>query len=92
MGLTISETLNWSHHIEKVCTRSNKKINLLLELSQKIPRRTEEKIFRSLKLPVLEYGNILYDSAPLKYLNNLDKVQRRAALVCNRAYIKEQNH
>ena len=53
--------------------------------------RAKEQIFESFMLPVLEYGNIVYDSALLKYLTNLDKVQKRKARACTRAYKRTES-
>ena len=36
--------------------------------------------------PIIEYGDVIYDAAPFSTVSILDKVQRRAALICTGAY------
>jgi hypothetical protein len=43
LGLTLSDDLTWDKHIDRVCTSSQKSVNLLKRLYKQIPRETKIK-------------------------------------------------
>ena len=55
-------------------------LNPLTALKHRLSSRHLELMYMSFILPVIEYGSILYDSAPLYATDQLDKLHYRAAL------------
>ncbi len=51
-----------------------------------ITREARILLYKALVLPVLEYGNILYDNCALYLKQRLESVQRQAAIVCTCAF------
>jgi hypothetical protein len=86
LGVEIENNFIWSTHITKVAAKGSKCVGLMRRVSRDLPRVSLESIYLSMVRPILEYGGVLYDGCPDKYLKKLDKVQREAALVCTGAY------
>jgi hypothetical protein len=86
LGVTITDKLTWTSHIQRICEKGQLRLNILKSLGAKLPRATKIQIFKTFIRPVLEYGNVLYANAPFRDLQLLDAIQRGAALACTRAY------
>jgi hypothetical protein len=54
--------------------------------SRELPRECLENLYLTMVRPIIEYGGVLFDGSPAKYLSKLDGVQREAALVCTGGY------
>ena len=86
LGLSISNNVSWKDHINKIVNKANKRLNVISRYKNYLPRFTLERLYTTMIRPVLEYGNVLYDNAPKNLLRLVDQVQRRAGLICTRAY------
>ena len=82
LGLVFNSSFTWNDHIEHLCQKTGKLINMMKYLKYILPREALEKIYISRTRSMIEYGNVLYDNCP-KYLSNrLKSVQLNAARVC----------
>jgi hypothetical protein len=61
-------------------------MSILCRLKFIVPRKVLEYLYITTVRPVLEYGNIIYDNCSLQDSNLLDQIQRKAALICTKAY------
>ena len=86
LGLTFNDSLTWSNHIDNLVNKAAKCVGLLRRICYEGPRECLETLYKSMILPILEYGDIIFDGNPDTYTNRLENVQRRAALTCTRAY------
>jgi hypothetical protein len=91
IGLTINQTLTWSDHISQVVHKASKCIGLLQRISRDVPRQCLETLYKSMILPIMEYGDIIYDGSADLHLKRLEGIQRKAALSCTGAY-RHTNH
>ena len=91
LGLTFNQSLTWSDHIGNLVTKAACCVGLLRRISRKIPRQCLEILYKSMVLPIMEYGDVIYDGSADSHLDRLEKVQRQAALCCTGAY-KHTNH
>jgi hypothetical protein len=86
LGLTFNDSLTWSNHIDNLTTKASKCVGLLRRICYEVPRSCLETLYKSMILPILEYGDIIFDGSPDLLMERLEKVQRKAALTCTRAY------
>ena len=86
LGLTLTEKLTWTSHIQRLYDKSLLRLNILKSLCAKLPRSTKVNLYKTFIRPVLEHCNLLYVNATFQDLKLLDKIQRTSAVVCTRAY------
>jgi hypothetical protein len=75
LGIILSQDLKWKHHIAYIIEANSFKLNLMKKLKWRLDRNSLETIFRSFIRPSLEYGNVLYNSAPKTTLDKLSKFE-----------------
>jgi hypothetical protein len=80
LGLTLSTDLSWNTHINEIVNKANKRLGIMRTLKYKLDRLSLEKIHLGFIRPILEYGDVVWDS-PLEILNQLDMVQKNAARI-----------
>ena len=86
LGLELSNDLSWDQHIEQIAKKTNKFIGQLWTLNRHLPRRALEDMYLTFMRPIIEYGCTIYDNCSVGQTNRLERIQRRAALACTRAY------
>jgi len=86
LGITLNSRLTWHSQVNKVTTKAFRVVNMLKRIRHLVPRSTMECAYRTLVLPIIEYGNVVYDNLTIDLSNKLEKVQRAAALMCTGAY------
>ncbi len=74
-------------HIDAAIAKANKRLNGIRRIRFLITREARIILYKSLILPVLEYGNILYDNCTLYLKQRLENIQRQAALICTGAFV-----
>ena len=80
LGLILSQDLTWNTHIAEITDKANRRLGILRSLKYKLDRLSLEKIYLAYIRPLLEYGDVIWDS-PLEVLHPLESVQRNAARV-----------
>ena len=83
--MTFTKTLSWQKHILNICTKANKLITILLELSKTIPKIVLLRLYSTYFRFPLEYVSVVYDNCSIHDKNLLEKTLMRAAkviLVC----------
>ncbi len=75
LGIYLDEKLNMEYHIEQLCAKSKKKLGMLGRIRKFISRSTATTLFKSLLLPVLEYGDIIYGTANVTTLEKVQRIQ-----------------
>lgn len=79
LGVTIAEDLNWKLHISKVCSSAERKLWFLRRKLKLASMKAKLTAYTSLVRPVLEYGSIVWDPSQKYQIDQLERVQRRAA-------------
>jgi hypothetical protein len=80
LGLTISKDLSWKVHIDDIVKKANQRLGIMRSLKYKLDRLSLERIYMGFIRPLLEYGDVVWDS-PLEYLGVLETVQLNAARI-----------
>ena len=83
LGLTISDTLDWSHHINKINNKISKTIGIMKRIRRFISKDILRTIYNSLILPHLHYGILIWGFSNRRVF----KLQKRAVrLICGAKY------
>lgn len=86
LGLVLTQDLSWQDHINKITKKANNRLGIFKYIRWLFPRPTLITIYKSLVRPILEYADVIFDNCTLKQSLLLERVQRRAALLCTGAY------
>ena len=78
LGLLISETLDWSHHITKISNKISKVAGVMTRIKRYIPSSILRMIYNSLILPHLNYCILGWGFSN----SRIFKLQKRAVRTC----------
>ena len=82
LALTLDMNLNYNKHLENCLKLISHKAYLLNKIRMYINMHTAVTIYKTMILPVMEYGDVIYDGANQKLLKNLQNSQNRILRVC----------
>ena len=86
LGLNLSETLSWDAHVDSICAKANSKTGPLKRVSKLLARKSKVTVYQSFIRPTLEYAAVIFDGCPQRLAEQLEGIQRVAALACTGAY------
>ena len=86
LGLTISNNMSWSSHINEILAKVEKRLSMMPRSKHILPRSCLDKLYKSMILPLLDYCDVIYDSCTMYESEQLDKLQRKASLFCTGAF------
>ncbi|CAB3997617.1 Hypothetical predicted protein [Paramuricea clavata] len=82
VGILITSSMEWSSHVATVCSKANRTLGYIRRCSAEIgssnARRT---LYTSLVRSLFSYGSQLWAPQKIKYINMMERVQRRATKV-----------
>ena len=79
LGVIISEDLRWNHHVAEVTSRANKLLGLLRRNLSACDKKIKEAAYFGLVRPLLEYASQAWDPHTSNLIDEIEKVQKRAA-------------
>ncbi len=80
LGITFSENLTWSDHLNNISTKINQRIGLLRIIKAFIPLKTRLISYNALILPLFDYGDIIWgDKNNSSLMDQLQVLQNKAA-------------
>ena len=83
LGLGLNTTLGLSSHIQTICDKANKRVDIMSRLSYKLDRKTLYIMYKSFIRPVMEYACVVWDGCTQVDANRLEAIQLRAGrIVC----------
>ena len=83
LGLTISETLDWSHHINKITNKVSKVLGIMKKIKRFVSKETLRTIYNSLALPHFYYCVLTWGFSNSRVL----KLQKKAVrIICGSKY------
>ena len=88
LGLNFDYRLTWQIHIEHIIAKCKKRLNLMRNLKGTTWGATMPAlltIYKALIRSVIEYADIVYDSAAKTVTKRLDSIQYQALLICSSA-------
>ncbi|MCG8113671.1 MAG: reverse transcriptase domain-containing protein [Candidatus Thiodiazotropha taylori] len=81
LGLTFSNTCNWTDHVNNVCKKACVRLNLLRVLKFRVSRKSLEKMYSAFVRPLLEYSDIVWDNCSSESKKILDAIHVEAARI-----------
>ena len=90
LGVTITKDLKWNTHNHNVCTKANRTLGFLRRNLFSCPQDVREAayMYKGLVRPILKYGSSVWDPHYEGLIDDLEKVQKRAARFVTRNYEK----
>ena len=83
LGIEIDDKLTFKNHIEAICTKSQKRLNVLCVLSRsKAEPKVLVQLYKTYIRPIIEYGSFCFLAAPKQQFMKLDKIQNEALRTC----------
>ena len=79
LGVELSSTLDWSHHINSKVNKASQTLGFLRRNLGNCPESIKELAYKSLVRPHLEYASQVWDPWMDKHIKQIEAVQRRSA-------------
>ena len=87
LGVILSENCSWQDHIDKVTKKASQRLGALQCLKYSLSRKSLEQVYQSYILPLLDYGDVLYDSCTTAQANAVENIHLCAARIVTGALI-----
>ena len=85
LGITLQSNLKWDKHINNITSKANQTLGFLRRNLKVNSQKIKDHAYKALVRPKLEYSSCVWDPPTTNQINQLEKVQRRAArFVCGR--------
>ena len=81
LGIILSNNGLWHEHVDHIVKKAYVRINIIRKIRFVADRYTLEKIYMSFIRPILEYGDVIWDSQNLTLVNKVENVQLEAARI-----------
>lgn len=78
VGLWFEQNLWWHYHINDICNKANKRLNVLNCFKYKLSRNVLENMYMVFIRPIMEYADIVWAGAHDSDLVKLDRLQVQA--------------
>jgi len=78
LGITLSNSLSWSPHVDSIYSRANSTLGFLRRNLRRCPSQLKETAYITLIRSVLEYAAPIWDPILSKDVYKLENIQRRA--------------
>jgi len=85
LGVTFQHNLKWDNHIDNICIKAHKRLDLLNTLCFKLSRRTLEILYNSYVRSILEYVDIILCNTTQDNMDKINKVHKRAGKIVSGA-------
>ena len=82
LGFMLDSTLSFNHHVNCVSKLVAYKVNLLSKIRRFLNADVALKIYKSMILPYLHYGDVIYGAANASGLEKLQRLQNRGLKIC----------
>jgi hypothetical protein len=81
LGLIFNDKMTWSDHIDDICKRSNKCLDIILKIRYLLHRLCIEKLYKSFVCSMLDYSDVIDDNCSNVDSTKIDNIQRRAGIL-----------
>ena len=81
LGIILNNRLTWDSHVRYVTLRSNRMLGLISSMATGLSTSALCCLYKSLVLPILEYGLPVWNLHTQKLADDLERIQRRASRI-----------
>jgi hypothetical protein len=85
LGLIFNDKMTWSDHIDDICKRSNKCLDIISKIRYLLSRLCIEKLYKSFVRSLLDYSDVIYDNCSNIDSTKIENIQRRACIILTSA-------
>ena len=82
LGFVLDSVLSYNQHTNAITRNTCHKIYQLRRINPYINENTSLMIYKSFILPIIEYGNVIYQTANKKNLEKIQRIQNQALKLC----------
>ena len=86
LGMIFSSDMKWGSHIDAILKKAFNRLNGIRRLKSVLSRVVKETLYRSLVLPIVEYGSVLFDNCSACLKLRLERLHRNAAVIVTGAF------
>jgi len=86
LGITVSSDLKWHEHISNICLKATRTLNFVRRNTYCCSQEAKNLAYLSLVRPNLEHAATAWDPYTAKDIQQLERVQRRAARFVKKDY------
>ena len=86
LGATINQDLKWNKHIANTTTKANRTLGFVKRNMKDCKTSAKAAAYKTLIRPTLEYASVVWDPYTKANVQQLEKVQRRAARLATGNY------
>ena len=79
LGVRLHSSMTWSHHIQLKVNKATKVLNFIKCTLHKCTKEVKETAYFTLVRPLHEYAAIIWDPYQQHLIDDIEKIQRRAA-------------
>ena len=90
LGVTISEDLQWSKHIDNTVSKANRTMGFIRRNLRDCTKPVKAAAYTTMTRPTLEYASTVWDPHSSAETHKLEQVQRRAARFVHNNYYTER--
>jgi hypothetical protein len=81
LGIMLNSSLDWTSHVKYITSRANRMLGFISSMSRGLSTTALLCLYKSLVLPILEYGLPVWNTSTKKMEIELERVQRRATRI-----------
>ena len=86
LGVTFNNKLTWDEHISTITSKANRTLGFLRRNLQVNNQQLKSQAYKKLVRPTVEYASTVWDPYTKKNIDQLERVQRRAARYVHNSY------
>ena len=86
LGVTLQNNLKWDTHINNISNKANQTLGFLKRNLKIHSEKVKDHAYKALVRPKLEYSATVWDPYTTSQINQIEKVQRRAARFVSNSY------
>ena len=91
LGVEVQKELKWKTHINNITSKANRTLGLIKRNLNRCSQEIKAKAYTTLVRPKLEYSSTLWDPYRKCQINQLEKIQSRAAQFVLHDYSRESS-
>ena len=82
LGVIIQQNLGWTAHLDHVTGKANRTLHYIRRLRSKLCSPALAFLYGTYTRPIIQYGSTITSPLPAVLCDRLERLQRRAALLC----------
>ena len=92
VGLTLQNNFKWDKHINTITNKANQSLGFLRRNLKIISSKAKVHAYNAIVRPKLEYATPVWDPHTQNQINQIEKIQRRAARFITNRYHNTSSH